>query len=140
MVDDPKEVYNILLRQNYRHLLKSKDSVFTTGILTEEMGNELENKLVNDILAGIELPKHIIDTYEDYGETFVNFVQSMKQAVDSSQNRVEPYNWYFGIEEYKEIFSKTKETTACGPSGLHMSHWKSALENETLMKIHSFFL
>ena len=28
-VEDPKEIFNILLRQNYRHLLKSEMSIFT---------------------------------------------------------------------------------------------------------------
>ena len=40
----------------------------------------------------------------------------------------------------KKIFSKTRESTACGPSGLHMSHWKIALESENLMEMHSFFI
>ena len=139
-VDDPKEIFNILLRQNYRHLIKSQESVFTTGKLAEELGDTLENETVNEILAGVKLSNDIIEAYLEYGSTFEHFIQSMKQATDSLGNNIENYKWHFGVEEYREAFGKTKETIACGPSGLHMSHWKAALENEKIIKIHSFFI
>ena len=139
-VDDPKEIFNILLRQNYRHLIKSQESVFTTGKLAEELGDTLENETVNEILAGVKLSNDIIEAHSEYGSTFEHFIQSMKQATDSLGNNIENYKWHFGVEEYREAFGKTKETIACGPSGLHMSHWKAALENEKIIKIHSFFI
>ena len=43
--------------------------------------------------------------------------------------------WKFGVDEYKNLFSKTLEDTSCGPSGLHMSHWKVALQSEELMEV-----
>ena len=45
--------------------------------------------------------------------------------------------WKFGLEEYKNLFNKTKEETSCGPSGLHMSHWKAATQRDELMELHS---
>ena len=45
--------------------------------------------------------------------------------------------WKFTSKEYKELFSKTREETVCGPSGLHMSHWKAALESDEITKMHA---
>ena len=141
VVEDPKEVFNILLRQNFKSLLKSQNSVFTDGILTQKMGNDLEKKLTEDILAGIEIDKEIQASYSAYEGTFERFITSLKYATKENTNeKVEEYTWTFGIKEYKEVFSKTKETTVCGPSGIHMSHWKAALESERLMRVHSFFI
>ena len=65
----------------------------------------------------------------------------MKRPISKiTGNPIKEFNWKYGIEEYKKTFSKTSESTACGPSGLHMSHWKAALEREDLMYIHSFFI
>ena len=63
---------------------------------------------------------------------------SRRNTNDIKKGREMP--WTYGVEEYKETFSKTRENTACGPSGIHMGHWKAALEINYLMKIHSFFI
>ena len=47
--------------------------------------------------------------------------------------------WSFGIKVYQEVFNKTKESSACGPSGIHMSHWKAACTREKTAQVHSFF-
>ena len=65
----------------------------------------------------------------------------MTYATETTSGKtIRPYEWSFGPEEYKATFGKTKETTACGPSGIHMSHWKAALENTKIMEVHSFFI
>ena len=40
LVEDPQDIFNILLQQNYRALLKSNESVFTTGDLAEKLEDE----------------------------------------------------------------------------------------------------
>ena len=141
LVEDPKEIFNILLRQNYQHLTKSKESVFSSGKLHQALGDELENKIVDDILNGLHISDDIIAAHSEYGVTFENFIQSMTYATETTSGKtIRPYEWSFGPEEYKATFGKTKETTACGPSGIHMSHWKAALENTKIMEVHSFFI
>ena len=63
---------------------------------------------------------------------FENFIKSMKYAEMENGEQIDKYQWSYSVDEYKETFSKTRESTACGPSGLHMSHWKAALERETI--------
>ena len=139
-VDDSKEIFNILLRQNYNQLLQSKKSVFTSGEMVRLMGYETDGDIVNDILDGKQLEDNIYTSYKEYGTTLENFIRHMKKATIKDGSTIPEFTWSFGVDEYKEIFSHTKEATACGPSGLHMSHWKAAEESTTIMKIHSFYI
>ena len=64
----------------------------------------------------------------------------MKYAITDKDCNIDEFQWKYGVEEYKATFSKTRESTACGPSGLHMSHWKAALERDEIMRVHAFFI
>ena len=64
----------------------------------------------------------------------------MRYAMNETGERIQEFTWSYGVEEYRATYSKTRESTACGPSGLHMSHWKAALERESIMRVHSFFM
>ena len=85
-----------------------------------------------------------ISTLEELGVTnsqpLRRFIQSMAKIDNKSKNKIENMPWTYGIEEYKETFSKTRESTACGPSGIHMGHWKAAIESRLIMRVHSFFI
>ena len=141
VVADPKEIFNVLLRQNYRDLLKSKDSVFSQGHFAASMGDSMESRIINDLLRGThKLDENTKQEQKEYGDTFCNFVSALMSPNLDSKGEVRVYDWHFGADEYKEIMRKTKEKTACGPSGIHMSHWKAGAENETLAKVHSFFI
>ena len=97
-----------------------------------------ENK--SYILNGSTIDQTFKTEYKDYGHTFENQIKSMSRAKDREGKETTQYHWDFGVEEYKSIFKNTKEKIACGPSGLHMSHWKAALESVKLMQIHAFFI
>ena len=137
-VDEPSQVFNILLRQNFRQLLKSKDSIFSQGELQGKIGWNAETEFVNELLQGTDINKN--KSADNGNEILKNFIKAMKYAEVENGESIEEYQWTYGIEEYKSTFSKTRESTACGPSGLHMSHWKAALEREQIMKVHAFFV
>ena len=69
-----------------------------------------------------------------------HFIKALKKPTTANGEVVPDLPWIYGVDEYKETFGKTREQTACGPSSLHMSHWKAALERECLMRVHSFFI
>ena len=139
-VEDSKEIFNILLCQNFSQLTNSQTSVFTQGEIATLVGAEAETPIVESILDGME-PINATNTNSSvYGDTLERFIKNMKKACTKDGTPISNFDWSFGPEEYKQTFQKTKETTACGPSGLHMSHWKAAVESETIMKVHSFFI
>ena len=140
-VEDPKEIFNILLRQNYKSLLKSQESVFSSGMMKKLLDDrQSETVVINQILEGTFDSENTSDAKETYGSTIENILQSMRKATTKSGGGIENFQWKYGKEEFKETFTKTRENTSCGPSGLHMSHWKAATQSELLMEIHSFFI
>ena len=97
------------------------------------LGRDASNeKLVENILAGEVNPDETGDNFDTYTEEAKEFIRQMKQDERGSKMK-----WKFGVEEYKAVFEKTRECLSCGPSGLHMSHWKAALQSDMLMAIHS---
>ena len=138
-IEDPTDIFNVLLRQNFRQLKKSVNSIFTNGLLREKVGWNAEKRYVEELLKGISKEK-IIEEYNASGTITQYFIEACKRPITNTGDEVEPMEWKYGIEEYKNTFSKTSEDTACGPSGIHMSHWKIALERERLMRVHSFYI
>ena len=68
------------------------------------------------------------------------FIEALKVPYEDEADEVKSFEWKYGLDEYKNTFSKTKESTSCGPSGLHMSHWKIALERDRIAEVHAFFI
>ena len=87
----PKEIFNVLLRQNFRHLQKSQDSIFTTGKLAEEMGDDMEIEIVDQILIGVDISQDIITAHSEYDYTFEHFIKSMQRATDLTGKEVRDY-------------------------------------------------
>ena len=155
-VDEPMQIFNILLRQNFRQLLKSQHAITSDGQFYEKIGVNVEKDFVQEILQGIpqntysptieeepvlqgSVTDNMLST-EEAAILFKHFIAAMKYAETEDGRQIPEYIWKYGVEEYKNTFSKTRESTACGPSGLHMSHWKAALEREPLMRVHLFFI
>ena len=138
-VDNPIDVFNILLRQNFNHLMKSKFSPFVKGDLQEKLGVDADKKYVDSILQGLDKEK-IKSDFQNNSPIFHNFIQALQIPTTINGEKVPTMKWQYGIEEYKATFSKVRETISCGPSGIHMSHWKAALQREQIMRVHSFFI
>ena len=137
-VDDPKQIFNILLRQNFRQLLKSEKAISNHGEYLEKIGWNAEKDFVQNLLQGNRTETILSNTKAD--KITENFIQAMRYAINKDGDQISTFRWEYGIKEYQATFSKTRESTACGPSGLHMSHWKATLEREAIMRIHSFFI
>ena len=83
---------------------------------------------MESILQGM-LPavEEIASKYPQYGKEGVEFLKALRYNKDEEGNATEPFKWRFaGVKEYLEVFNKTKEMTACGPSVINVSQWKAA--------------
>ena len=137
-VDNPEDIFNVLLRQNFSQLLKSQNAITSKGKLLDSIGWNTEGDLVDDLLQGINESR--ASTIAEGDKILANFLKAMKFAVTGDGKKIEEFNWTYGADKYKATFSKTRELTACGPSGPHMLHWKAALERESIICVHSFFV
>ena len=106
--------------------------------MREQIGWNAEGEFVNNLLLGLHETE--LATITEGDKIFANFITAMRYADTETGEPIEEFKWSYGIDEYKDTFSKTRESTACGPSGLHMSHWKAALERDAIMRVHAFFI
>ena len=139
-VHDSKVMFNILLKRNFKHLRQSKDSMFAKGPILENCGWYGEGEGMEKILEGMLNVEEVAAEYPEYAKEGVAFLKALRYTKDEDGKNTQPFEWKFGIEEYMRVFNKTKESTACGPSGLHMSHWKAACERPKIARVHAFFM
>ena len=139
-ITDSNQMFNILLQRNFNHLVQSNDSMFTTGPMLERCGWYGNEEGMETVLQGLLNEEDIKKEYPQYGREGVEFLKALRYTKDDKGDRTKPFSWKFGADEYIELFNKTRESTACGPSGLHMSHWKAACERREIARIHAFFM
>ena len=127
------EIYEIILEQNAKMLTRSKTGITATGPIQEEIGFQAENEdFIQKLLTGKIDTQEYAKCYPQFEEEVDGFLQNMQWNATSK-----PMKWEFGSKEYKNLFLKTREDTSCGPSGLHMSHWKAATQNDEIMEVHA---
>ena len=135
IVEDQTALNQAIIHQNSQHLLKSSTSITATGNLQQQIGWYAEKEDgVQQLLQGSNNKSRQDDDLE-----LNHFIQSLQHPLLTDDDGLE-MEWTFGVKEYKQLFGRTREGTACGPSGLHMSHWKAAIEREELTKVHTFFI
>ena len=138
-INDSNTMFNVLLKRNYKHLLQSNESMFAKGTLLERVGWYGDDEGMETILRGMLNVENMGEEYPQYGREGIEFLRALRYKKDENEE-IETFDWKFGVEEYLQVFNKTKEATACGPSGLHMSHWKAACERPEIARVHAFFM
>ncbi len=139
-IDDPKDIFDVLLRRNYRHLRQSDNSVFSQPPVLDHCGWFAEHEGVQQLLDGLLDTVQLGSQYPHFPREATAFLQALGQSARPDGRPTEPFRWTYGVEEYTATFRKTRESTACGPSGLHMSHWKAACKRERIARVHAFFI
>ena len=140
-VDDPDSQHAILLRQNAKHLARSNASMFAHGPVLDAVGWDAMGPEIQNLLEGAIDSELLGSNYPEYGAEAAAFIRALRYPKDKNGNMTKrKFQWKFGLTEYQKIFGKTSEATSCGPSGLHMSFWKVALERECIAELHAFFI
>ena len=133
-VYDTQTMFDLLLRRNFEQLRQSRASAH--GPLLEKCGWYGEGPGLDELLDGLidvdTMGKH----YPEFGKEGKEFLRALRRP---QQADAPDFDWDFGLKEYMDVFNRTKESTACGPSGLHMSHWKAACERPRIAAVHAFF-
>ena len=141
-IDDDGIINKLFVHLNRKKLLMSEGRDFAPGgILHNLVGNdgcsETADSILNgtfdtDCLRGVQ-HRHDIDT-------LLTLIKHMERPKDKEGNIVQDMTWSYGAAEYRESFSKKSESTSCGPSGIHMSHWIAACEDDDLCQLHANFI
>ncbi|GFH56253.1 hypothetical protein CTEN210_12729 [Chaetoceros tenuissimus] len=136
-VVDPKDIEDVLFRQNHRHLLQSNISVFARGPISDLLGEECSN--ADDILDGNIDIAEIAKAYGHLEEATTLLLKEMQRRRDDGGEAV-VMDWQFGREEFRAAFSRARNNTAPGFSGLPMTYWKAICEDDALCDIYAALL
>lgn len=135
-IRDEKEMYNVLLRRNMNKLMASSKNPFAEGPLNDLIGHTGEKIAADALLDGTFLDKYRDQLGDILTPEFEEFLSCMKRHPNAT-TEIDPE---ITVNDFQELFKKTKPTTSCGPSGLHMGHWVTAAFFEDLSEIHVLFI
>jgi hypothetical protein len=142
-IEDDSIIHSLLLRKNAQQLMRSATSPFATGPITDECGFDgegpLTSKLIESLLTHKE-KERLLDGHTNVKTELDEFITALGQPTDSNGNALNNFTWSFGMKEFRKTFRKTRESTACGPSGLNMSYWKACAEDDNIATIQAFFI
>jgi hypothetical protein len=142
-IDNIETMFSLILRQNAKLLMRSSNTPFATGMLPTECGFDGEGDMATTILNGTLSQANrdkLLQEYPNLSEELDAFILALARPRDDNGNIIPDFQWKFGKEEFKRTFRRTRENTACGPSGLNMSYWKVLTESDSLATIHAYFI
>ena len=79
-ITDSKQMFNILLKRNFNHLMQSKEAMFTNGPLLEKCGWYGEEDGMEDLLEGLLDVENIANHYPQYGREGLEFLKALRYA------------------------------------------------------------
>jgi hypothetical protein len=137
-IEDPDHIFKILLQRNFTALQRSKDSIFASGPFATRLGLHGEGtEFYEDLLQGNIDPSSFDEHYPQFTGELSLFITALRSKVKEGDAA---FQWDFGVKEFKATFKKTRESTACDPSSIHMSHFKAATERGNIARVHAFFI
>lgn len=135
-IQDPESIFYLTLKQNASSLMRSAGSVFSTGPIGEKVGStDTDQEFITSLFNGTIDSDLLSQAYPDVSQELSVFLSCCQKKASTND-----FDWDFGIQEYCQLFNKTRESTACGPSGLHMSHWCVATLDENIAEVHAFLI
>ena len=140
-IDEEGRVFHELLQISKSKLsMSAKRSPMMMEPLISKIGIHSETEFARGIIEGQlqEFPE-----LESLSKEDTMILQSLIQSFRRPRVRgqvLQDLEWSYGIEQYRETFSKARENTAVGPSGLIMPLWRAACYDEELSEINAMFI
>jgi hypothetical protein len=128
-VQDPEEIDARILEHNKEHFKQPHETPFFDSRLLGLINDAADNDISEDILDGN--PVEI--SLEDFPEV-QDFVEAMARPT-SIQDDGERIPYTITREDVKQGFQKWKERTSTSPSGRHLGHYKSWIQDDTLLDL-----
>ena len=141
VLTDEDQIIQRLLQRNGTHLSISGESPFARGYLADALGKDGEGGAVEDILKGeFKYDTDVMDDIQASSE-MKSFIGALKTPISGKTGKYVPtMDTTMDIEQHREVFKKTRESTASSPSGIHYGHYIAAFENDLLSEVNMIFM
>ena len=128
---EAKEIHDTLLKRNAAHLSQASRTPFARGWLCKRLKWDGTGPLTEDILTGNILNER------RFWESMQLYLESLQMNDITRMNIVRPT---LSLEEYKLFWKKKRETTVTSPYGLHVGHYKAAINKLQILNVHRILL
>jgi len=128
-ITDPKEIESRLIEWQYLHYMQASETPLADKYWYDKLNpNNITDIDIRDILEG-----KILDDPAMHSSSKCFFQEITSNIIPSMPDSIAKVS----VDKFKKFYTKTKESTASSPSGLHLGHWKAAATNDTISKVLS---
>jgi hypothetical protein len=123
--------------------MHSVNCPFAHGNIVEACGIDGAGRIMQQILNGtLTNMEHLrlIENYTDSKPELTAVMKALARPRNANGGVINEFDRDYEVKEFRATFRKTRESTACDPSGLNMSYWKACAENDDLARVQSFFI
>ena len=131
-IEKDTEVHEKLLQRNKKHLGQAKKTPFAQKPWSAKLKWDGTGDLGRDILSGDILNQ------QKFSSTVQLYFESLKTNRMSS--KIKTVRASLSLEEYKKFWRKKREDTVTSPFGLHVGHFKAAVQREEILNVHRIML
>ena len=140
-IENDKWINSLFSAINRKKLCMSNGSAMAPGgLLHNFIGPHGTSEVADEILQGTFDVDQLTPINDIDIKTLKEFVRQMARPRDSDGEYITDMEWKFDADDYNQAFSKKNEKTSCGPSGLHMSHWKAIGQDQKLCALFAKFI
>ena len=123
-----EEIHMKLLERNKKHLGQVRRTPFARGSLAKKLKWDGTGDLGKDILSGDILNQR------KFSETVQLYFESLRAS--RMGRTLKKVKAELSLAEYKHFWKKKKEETVTSPFGLHIGHYKAAIEQDDILNVH----
>ena len=128
---EAKEIHAKLLTRNAEHLSQASGTPFARGWLCNRLKWDGTGPLADEILTGNILNER------RFRESMQLYLESLQMNNLTRMNVIRPT---LSLDEYKLFWKKKRETTVTSPYGLHVGHYKAAINKLQILNVHRILL
>ena len=82
--NNPRDIFNVLLRRNFNHLLRSKHSIFSRGPVLDKCGWFAEGDGVEELLQGRSDTETMSKKYPEFQKEAKAFLDAIQKPIDQN--------------------------------------------------------
>jgi len=130
-INDGSKLGKHILHRNKAHLRQASNTPFADSDLGKELGVDGDSDITDSMLEGKWDPKG------DTKKWIIEYLDSLKTTDPKVRDKV---NGHIEDKEYRQFWTRKRETTTTSPFGLHIGHYKAGLQNETICNIQRYLM
>lgn len=133
---DKDEMNKFLVERNTYKFSLSNTLPFATGPIAEAIGQYGDNDMVEQILDGTINHATICLTHVDDDKVLDKVLICLQPAKILDRTPIHDTDDTIALEEYKNLFKKTREKTNLPPSNIHVCHYIVSCEYDMIAQVH----